>query len=109
MRPKRSKHEATFALALKASGPNKFEEQYRFDPDRKWKFDFCHKESLTAIEIDGGEFMRGAHNRGAQMARDYEKRNQAILSGWTVFQLTGQMVQKAGPKWAKLIEAYTHG
>ena len=62
-------------------------------------------ESKTAVEIDGGEFSNGAHNRGARMANDYEKRNSAIEMGFVVFQLTGAMLKNDPLGWAKRIAA----
>jgi len=100
---KQSHLELLFQEHLKDAGCPPLETQYEFHPKRKWRFDLAHVDTLTAIEIDGGEFARGAHNRGAQMARDYEKRNHAALLGWRVFQLTGQMVNHRGREWAKLI------
>lgn len=97
--------ELLFQAHLDTVGCHVMLQQYRFHSDRKWAFDFAHCPTKIAVEIDGGEFMRkagirGGHNRGAQMAKDYEKRNEAAMLGWTVFQLTGQMVEKEGMMWA---------
>ena len=97
---RQSKWEAEFAFALEAVGCFDMVRQHRFDPARKWAFDFAHVATRIAVEIDGGEFVQGAHNRGVRMAKDYEKRNNAILQGWVVFQLTGQMVKKDCLYWA---------
>jgi len=85
--------EATFALALKSVGVDMVQ-QYKFHPTRRWRLDFSHVETRTAVEIDGGEFANGAHNRGSRMANDYEKRNEATMAGWAVLQFTGAMVKK---------------
>jgi very-short-patch-repair endonuclease len=58
--------------------------QHRFHPQRRWRFDFCFPEQLIAIEIDGGGFVRGAHNRAPQQAKDFEKQNAAVRMGWKV-------------------------
>lgn len=101
--------ELLFNAHLESVGCPVMMQHYRFHPTRKWEFDFAHCPTKIAVEIDGGEFMRkagirGGHNRGAQMAKDYEKRNEAIMLGWTVFQLTGQMVQKHGMMWARKVK-----
>lgn len=96
----RSKHEAAFALWLKEVGCPEMEQEYRFDPKRRWRLDFAYVGTKTAVEIDGGEFIAGAHNRGAQMAYYYEKRNAALAQNWLVLQLTGKMVQRDGKRWA---------
>jgi len=94
--------ERSFAFALKAIGVEMIQ-QYKFHPTRRWRLDFANVASKVALEIDGGEFSNGAHNRGARMANDYEKRNAAIELGWVVFQLTGAMVNNDPLGWAKRI------
>jgi hypothetical protein len=34
------------------------------------------------LEVDGGIWIKGGHNRGAQMKKDWEKRNAATILGW---------------------------
>jgi hypothetical protein len=59
--------------------------QYHFHPERKWRFDFSWPDhGKVAVEIQGGSFVQGGHNRGAQQAKDYEKQNAAVLLGWRV-------------------------
>jgi hypothetical protein len=56
--------------------------EHRFHPDRKWRFDFAWESERLYLEVDGGIWVRGGHNRGAQMKKDWEKRNAATLLGW---------------------------
>jgi very-short-patch-repair endonuclease len=65
--------------------------EFRFAPPRLWRFDFAWVEFGIAIEVEGGTFMAGRHNRGAGMAKDAEKYNEAALLGWRVFRVTGDM------------------
>jgi len=58
--------------------------QHQFHPTRKWKFDFAFVEQRLAIEIQGGAFVNGGHNRAPQQAKDYEKHNAAVSLGWRV-------------------------
>jgi very-short-patch-repair endonuclease len=58
--------------------------QHRFHDLRKWRFDFAFVSERLAIEIDGGAFVGGGHNRGAQQSKDYEKMNVATAGGWRV-------------------------
>ena len=95
--------EATFALALKSVGCE-MDQQVKFHPKRRWRLDFGDVSSKVGVEIDGGEFANGAHNRGVRMAQDYEKRNAAIELGWTIFQLTGAMVKNDPVGWASRIK-----
>ena len=63
-------------------------------PKRKFRFDFVHVPSKTAIEINGGTWGRkkSKHSTGAGIARDYEKANLAAIEGYTVFQLDRKMI-----------------
>lgn len=66
--------------------------EHRFHPERRWRFDYAHLPSKTAIEINGGVWSGGRHNRGAGYLRDREKVNMAQMFGWKVFELgTGQV------------------
>ena len=96
--------ERSFAFALKAVGCEMVQ-QHKFHPTRRWLLDFADEASKVGVEIDGGEFVNGAHNRGSQMARDYEKRNAAIELGWVIFQLTGAMVKNDPVGWAERVKA----
>ena len=58
--------------------------QHRFHDERKWRFDFAWIEWKLAVEIQGGSFVQGGHNRGAQQAKDYEKQREAVRLGWRV-------------------------
>jgi len=67
-------------------------EEHRFHQTRKWRFDFAHLESKTAIEIEGGVWSGGRHTRGAGYAKDAEKYNEANFDGWAVIRLVGPMI-----------------
>jgi very-short-patch-repair endonuclease len=76
-------------LALK--GP-RLEREYRFEPTRKWRFDFAHPLTRIAIEIEGGVWIRGAHTRPVGFTSDCEKYNAATAAGWRIFRLTRDML-----------------
>jgi len=56
--------------------------EYVFHPDRKWRFDIAFPDFLLYIEVQGGIWIAGGHNRGAQMLKDWEKYNAATELGW---------------------------
>ena len=88
-----SKGEAAFALHCRAEGLSP-EREYRFHPERKWRFDFAFPDKKLAVEIEGGIFSGGAHTRGAKYIKDCEKYNAAVLMGWRVLRyFTDQVIQ----------------
>jgi hypothetical protein len=56
--------------------------EYAFHPVRKWRFDIAWPTALVYLEVDGGIWISGGHNRGAQILKDWEKRNTASGFGW---------------------------
>ncbi len=56
--------------------------------ERKWRADFAHIESRTLIEIEGGLWIQGRHNRPQGFAADAEKYLEAAMAGWRVLRLT---------------------
>ena len=70
-------------------------EEYRFHPTRKWRFDFCHEASHTAIEIEGGVWSGGRHTRGSGYRGDLEKYNNATFLGWVVIRLSPDMITES--------------
>jgi very-short-patch-repair endonuclease len=62
--------------------------EYRFHPVRKWRFDFAIPKYKIAIEIDGGVWMYGRHNRSSGYIADMEKFNAAASLGWVVLKFT---------------------
>lgn len=68
------------------SGPE-LEKEFRFHPVRKWRADFAHLGSRTLIEIEGGIYVNGRHNRAGGFAADLKKYLEAALAGWRVVRL----------------------
>lgn len=58
--------------------------EHRFDPVRRWKFDFALVEPKIAIEVEGGVWTRGRHVRPQGFIDDCEKYNAAVKRGWRV-------------------------
>jgi hypothetical protein len=77
-----------------AKGPE-LEREYRFDPKRRWRADFAHLPTHCLIEVEGGIWVNGRHNRAAGFNADLEKYLEAGLSGWRVFRLGPEQIQFA--------------
>ena len=88
LRPKSDYTEAMFKLcdALHLKAPVA---EYKFCPDRKWRFDFAWPNVRVAVEIDGGILSGGRHTTSISgRLRDIEKLNTAAVLGWLVLTAT---------------------
>ena len=87
-----SRLEAKFALFWRGLGGPELKREFVFHPERKWRADFAHLASRTLIEVEGGIYIQGRHNRAAGFIADAEKYLEAFLAGWNVVRLTGPQI-----------------
>lgn len=90
---KRSELELTFEFQLNALKLLPHEYEFIFHETKRYRFDFAWPDIKFAVEIQGGEFINGAHNRGLRMRQDFEKLGEALMLGWNVYYCTGAMVK----------------
>lgn len=88
----RTKYEDLLFSQIKGLGYKEPVREFKFHPDRKWRFDFAYPEEKVAIEVEGGIWSGGRHTRGTGFEGDCEKYNAAALAGWRVFRFTTGMV-----------------
>lgn len=86
--------EKQLAFQIKAAKLQKPEEEFRFHPERRWRFDFAYPDLKIAIECEGGTWLKkaGRHNRGLGFEKDCEKYNEAAILGWHVLRFTSSMI-----------------
>ena len=64
--------------------------QFKFHPERRWRFDFAFPDVMVCVDVDGGVFAAenketaGRHARGAGIVAAFEKRNAAAELGYCV-------------------------
>ena len=61
--------------------------EFRFEPERRWRFDFAWPESKIALEVEGGVWSGGRHTSGKGFAADMVKYNRAVCLGWGVLRV----------------------
>ena len=61
---------------------------------KDWKMDFVLLEQMIAIEIHGGTWQQGRHNRAQGFAGDREKMNAAQAMGWQVYEFSDVMIRE---------------
>lgn len=87
-----SKPEDAYLLSVRLAGLPEPHPEYCGIPGRKYRFDFAWPALMLAVEIEGGQYVNGRHNRPAGYAEDCEKYNLAALEGWVVLRFTPKMV-----------------
>ena len=65
-----------------------FEEEYRFDDVRKFRFDIAMPEHKLAVEYDGLMSAKSGHTTIGGFTSDCTKINLAQINGWKVFKYT---------------------
>ena len=80
-------------------GLPKPELEYKFHPDRKWRFDFCFRQNpddsryWLALEVEGAIWMNpskqsmGSHVRPKHFVKDMEKYNEAAALGYRLIRV----------------------
>ncbi|HPD11237.1 MAG TPA: hypothetical protein PLN56_09630 [Methanoregulaceae archaeon] len=72
--------------------------EFRFDPKRRWRVDLCWPEHKLAVEIEGGVYLYGRHNRAVSFVKDMEKYNALTLAGYSLLRFTPTQV-RTGEAW----------
>lgn len=85
--------EAMLYLQLRALHVVLPEREFAFHPVRRWRFDFAWPELCLAVEVEGGVYSHGRHNRPQGFIGDTEKYNAAAEAGWTVLRYTGTAIR----------------
>lgn len=77
-----------FTALVESDLGERCEMEYKFHPTRKWRFDYAFPFLRVAVEIDGGVWTYGRHNRASGYINDMAKFNEAAAMGWTVLKFT---------------------
>lgn len=86
--------ERGFAVIWGLYGSHPAQEQVVFHPEREWMLDFAWINRLIALEIQGGGFAYGRHNRPTGQRQDCEKNNAAIMLDWRILTATTDMLRE---------------
>lgn len=87
-----SEGEAVLSLHLKAHNIE-FVQEFRFNPERKWRADFHLVDTKILIEVEGGVWSNGRHTRGKGYIGDMEKYNSAAVLGYKVLRFSTEQVK----------------
>ena len=90
---KTSELEELFLFQLKCARLPMPLREFKFFPSRRWKSDFAWPSHKLLIEIEGGTYVNGRHNRASGYAKDCEKYNHAALQNYVVLRFVGEQVK----------------
>lgn len=79
---------------LNDAWPNQWKSEFAGINGRKFRFDAANPEKKIAIEIEGGLWNYGRHNRPLGMEADMKKYNAAVLDGWKVLRYSPETLRK---------------
>ncbi len=78
---------------LKAHGLPTPLTEHRFAPPRRWRIDYYFPPPYDlAVELEGGVWVNGRHNRASGFLADVEKYNELTLLRIRLLRITPQMV-----------------
>ncbi len=81
-----------------------------FAEGRRWRFDLAWTlldiANPLAVEVNGGGWVNGRHNRGSSLEAEYEKLAHAAALGWRVIPVTYAQLNR-GDLWPLLKMALT--
>ena len=73
---------------LDREGVTGYVREHRFHETRKWRLDFAWPAQRLAVEVEGGVWIGGRHNRGTGFMADCEKYNELACLGWRLVRVT---------------------
>jgi very-short-patch-repair endonuclease len=82
-----------FMQILVALGVPSPEKEYRFCPSRRWRVDYAWPEHKLAVEIEGGVWVYGRHNRPGGFMGDIEKYNALTMEGYHLLRFTPHQIK----------------
>jgi len=88
-----SEGEETLAIQLDDAGITGWTREFIFAAPRKWRADFAFHDDRLLVEVEGGHYINGRHNRGSGFEKDLEKYNAATQHNWAVMRFTTKMVK----------------
>ncbi len=74
--------------------PGQWKSEFAGINGRKFRFDAANPTQKIAIEIEGGLWISGRHNRPVGMEQDMKKYNAAVLDGWRVLRYSPETLRK---------------
>ena len=97
--------EAALCFQIRAVGLPAPERQYKAVQGRRWRWDLAWPDARLLLEVDGGQWVQGRHNRPGRWGIDNDAENQSTVAsqGWRTMRVTGSLIESG--RAVELIEA----
>lgn len=84
-----------FELSIRSIGLPSPVSEYRFAPPRLWRVDYAWIEPdiRLMLEVEGGAWIQGRHNRAKSFLSDMEKYNELAIQRYYLLRVTPQQVE----------------
>jgi hypothetical protein len=96
-RPAKTTDLTVLAKRIREETGQRVKLEYVFAPPRRWRMDIALPDAKICVEIQGGLFIGGGHNRGAYMLQEHAKRNEAAARNWRLFYFTPKEAREFVP------------
>jgi very-short-patch-repair endonuclease len=85
--------EESLAWQIRVAGLPAPEREYAFCPGRRFRSDFAFLRARLLVEVEGGVWSKGRHNRGSGFIQDCEKGNLATILDWHLLRFTEKHIR----------------
>lgn len=78
---------------IRLAGLPEPQQQFKLIPGRRFRADFAWPDRKLWLDVQGGQWINGHHNRGSSVEGDAEKVSLASILGWRPLIATTSMVR----------------
>ena len=90
----KNENERLLHIILNETWPGQWVQEHKGIEGRKFRFDCANPSQKIAIEIEGGLWIHGGHNRPLGFLSNMEKYNAATVDGWRILRYDPDTLRK---------------
>jgi len=90
----KNENERMLHIILNEAWPGQWLQEHKGIEGRKFRFDCANPSQKIAIEIEGGLWINGGHNRPLGFLSNMEKYNAATVDGWRILRYDPDTLRK---------------
>ena len=102
-----SELEQCMPFQLRAAKISGWVPEVEWHPSRRFRSDFCWPDRKLLVEVEGGQFVQGRHQRSSGFEADCVKYNEAVVMGFAVLRFSTRMVTSGEA--LRMVERFLEG